>query len=220
MGACICREHKEHPPLLPGFGRVKGWQPRSSGPLPSACSVACLTGTLVQLASLWEATSWWVTREEGGSSLRRIPGPPSRSLRALLDLKLKPWGPSPTRNANILTTQLKSLGREAWHRVSTDFCRFSPRLRLTPRRAAAALVQVLCVPGSYLPCCWLSRLGYALFLVSWVWRYIPFQMGSKLVCYLSTPPPSRWYLLALQLGMCLVTRCGRVTKPGIYMTRE
>lgn len=80
---------------------------------------------------------------------------------------VKPWGPSPSRNANILKTQLKFLGPGAGRRVSTDFCRFSPKLRLLPGRAARPWLSVpaLCVPGSY-PAAGSPGFGRVLLIVS------------------------------------------------------
>lgn len=85
-------------------------------------------------------------------------------------------GASPTKNANTLKPQPKSLGPGAARRVSTDFCRSPPRLRLLPGQPRRHLRWGgPCVPASD-PVAGFPGLGHALFSL------VSFQMGSKLKC--------------------------------------
>lgn len=82
LESCVCKEHSQRAlPLLPYFGGVKGWQPKSFSSLPSACRVACITGPSYSASRRSGAAPWLVTPEEGGEQpASRTLGTPSRSL--------------------------------------------------------------------------------------------------------------------------------------------
>ena len=157
----------------------------------------------------------WGRAEGAGSGQRRVLGPPRRLPLCGLGCgsKRKPRGPSPTGNANIPQTPLKSLGPEAGRGVSTDFgCFPGGQPALPSRRPCASQARTL------------PRLP-DLDVRSYPSLNLEDQFPSKrvlssLVLLVDPSSLSAPLLLASGLGMCLVILHGRVTKPGVCVTRR